>query len=214
MVNYETLLLPLFYELRKWGMPLGVPDYLLAIEALHARMGLTDTLSLKRLCVLLWAKSQEDQEIVDHLFSVKVEPYLQSLQKHTTSPVEDTPLPPVSPLTYPDMLRYEHEVEPVIDVLTEHIKNSAVLIISDAGAARGHYDGRRVADTKRFIKTLSAYTYLYSWVNPLPASRWRATTAEDIACIVPMYPLTREGLIDAFTILQGHPFPSKVGIYE
>jgi uncharacterized protein with von Willebrand factor type A (vWA) domain len=103
---------------------------------------------------------------------------------------------------------------PFIDVLTEHIKNSAVLIISDAGAARGHYDGRRVADTKRFIKTLSAYTYLYSWVNPLPSSRWRTTTAEDIACIVPMYPLTREGLIDAFTILQGHPFPSKVGIYE
>jgi hypothetical protein len=99
-------------------------------------------------------------------------------------------------------------------VLDEQAKGNSVLIISDAGAARGYYDRRRVAETKAFLKTLSAYTYLYAWLNPMPQTRWEVTTAEDIACMVPMFPLDREGLNDAVNILRGHPFPAGVGIDE
>jgi uncharacterized protein with von Willebrand factor type A (vWA) domain len=103
---------------------------------------------------------------------------------------------------------------PLEAVLDEQAKGNSVLIISDAGAARGYYDRRRVAETKAFLKTLSAYTYLYTWLNPMPQNRWRATTAADIADIVPMFPFNREGLNDAVSILRGHPFPAGVGIDE
>lgn len=98
------------------------------------------------------------------------------------------------------------------EVLSDQAKSNSVLIVSDAGAARGSYDGRRLADTKAFLKILSAYTYLYAWLNPVPAVRWKVTTAEDIAHLVPMFPLDKEGLNDTVKILQGHPFPSGVGL--
>lgn len=99
-------------------------------------------------------------------------------------------------------------------VLDEQAKGNSVLIISDAGAARGYYDRRRVVETKAFLKILRSYTYLYTWLNPMPESRWVATTAEDIAGMVPMFPLDREGLNDVVNILRGHPFPVEVGIDE
>ena len=72
----------------------------------------------------------------------------------------------------------------------------------------------RVTDTKTFLQTLSTYTYLYAWLNPMPQNRWLTTTAEDIANMVPMFPLEREGLEDAVNILRGHPFPPGVGLNE
>ncbi|MDZ8186525.1 MAG: VWA domain-containing protein [Nostoc sp. ChiSLP02] len=103
---------------------------------------------------------------------------------------------------------------PLETILNEGAKGNSVLIIGDAGAARGYYDLQRVTETKLFLQTLSTYTYLYAWLNPMPKSRWVATTAEDIACMIPMFPLDREGLNDAVNILRGHPFPPGVGIDE
>ncbi len=59
---------------------------------------------------------------------------------------------------------------------------------------------------------VTIYTYLYAWLNPMPRNRWEKTTAEDIARIVPMFSVNREGLNDAVNILRGHPFPSGVGL--
>lgn len=98
-------------------------------------------------------------------------------------------------------------------VLTRHAHNNHVLIVSDAGAARAHYDEERVHNTRRFLETLRRYTYLYAWINPVPFSRWRFTTAEDIEALVPMFPLDREGLDDAIQILRGHPFPPGVSLH-
>ncbi|MBA3534750.1 MAG: VWA domain-containing protein [Ardenticatenales bacterium] len=100
--------------------------------------------------------------------------------------------------------------QPLTQVLVEHAQGSSVLIVSDAGAARGDYDGERVAATRAFLQALRGHTYLYAWLNPMPARRWTATTAEAIARLVPMSPLEREGLHDAISILRGHPFPPEV----
>jgi uncharacterized protein with von Willebrand factor type A (vWA) domain len=102
---------------------------------------------------------------------------------------------------------------PLEFVLNRYARNSSVLIISDAGAARAHYDNRRINETKVFLQQLHSYTYLYAWLNPVPCYRWRFTTAEDIAQLAPMYPLDRDGLDDAITILRGHPFPPGVRTY-
>jgi len=360
-------LFQVFERLRRQGVPLGVSDYLEAIETIQAGVGLEDAASFKGLFRLLWAKSREDQELFDLAFAELVEsqwqtnstpqaiPTSEPASTPSTVPPQQIPpqpepqlepekepepqevsvtlpsssvkqsfilqselaeelhyyqLTPRLPISRRDMagvwrqlhrpqrtgileeldveatinsichtglllrpilqprrrnqarlvvlvdqqgsmapfaplieaaiesilrggllgktsIYYFHDCPegflyqrpnlthalPLSTVLDEHQGNS-VLIISDAGAARGYYDGRRVEDTKTFVQTLSTYTYLYTWLNPMPENRWVATTAEDIACMMPMFPLHREGLNDAVNILRGHPFPAGVGINE
>lgn len=99
------------------------------------------------------------------------------------------------------------------EVLSNQNETSSILIVSDAGAARGFFDEERLADTRNFIQTLSKYTYLYAWLNPVPSSRWKETTAEDIANLVPMFHLSRDGLSDTISILRGYPFPAGVDLH-
>lgn len=40
------------------------------------------------------------------------------------------------------------------------------------------------------------------WLNPEPLSRWRGTTIEDIGTVMPMFPLTLDGLSEAMTLLN------------
>lgn len=371
MPKLDALLFQVFERLRRSGVPLGVSDYMLAIETIQAGVGLEDAARFKGLCRLLWAKSQGDQELFNLAFAELVEPQLQTIS--TPEPITPTSATPPStvselapdlpelepslpkpqpqpqlelqwsraimpskhkgqpfllktdltevshyyqlmprlPMSQRDMagiwrqlrrpqrvgvpeelnvegtinsisrsglllrpllqprrrnqarlvvlvdqqgsmapfaplieaaiesilrggllgktsLYYFHDCPegllyqrpsltaalPLEAVLDEQAKGNSVLIISDAGAARGYYDRRRVAETKSFLQTLSAYTYLYAWLNPMPQTRWKATTAEDIAGMVPMFPLDREGLNNAVNILRGHPFPAGVGIDE
>ncbi len=94
-------------------------------------------------------------------------------------------------------------------VLSHHAKDNSVLLVSDAGAGRGDYDGERIEDTQRFVQILGDYTYLYACLNPVPANRWPHTTAEEIARLLPMLPLNRDGLNDAINVLRGQPFSVK-----
>ena len=89
------------------------------------------------------------------------------------------------------------------NVLTEYCQHTSVLIIGDAGAARGHYDSTRVQATKEFVDQLNQYTYLYSWLNLVPKTRWANTTASYIARLLPMFPLDWDGLNDTVNVLRG-----------
>jgi uncharacterized protein len=371
MSQLDTLLFQVFERLRQKGVPLGVGDYLVAIEAIQAGFGLEDFDSLKELCRLLWAKSLEDQELFNIAFDELVKPKLLNTSKTSTNNSESTnrenspspkkpqnlanspnltesvsqskqqsksqarlqtlklpadsqnqslilqpfqiqttrqyQLTPQLPITKRDMiavwrklrrpqrvgapeelnieatinsvcrtgmllrpvleprrrnlaslvilvdiqgsmtpfalftetviesilrggclgkttLYYFHNYPtkvvyqrsnlthslPLKTILDEQVKGSSVLIISDAGAARGYYSGTRVKETQNFIETLSNYTYLYAWLNPMPKNRWVATTAEDIAESikpnVPMFPLDQNGLNDTVNILRGISF--------
>ncbi len=44
---------------------------------------------------------------------------------------------------------------PLTTALDRQVKGNSVLVISDAGAARGNYDEIRVAETKSFLQTLT-----------------------------------------------------------
>ncbi len=372
MSNYDSLLYPVFDYLRRHGVPLGVSEYLLVGKTLREGVGLEDADQLRRLCRLLWAKSQEDQELFDVAFAEFVEPRLQPAVEFEPpeTPPDETPsyTPPIregaepspredefeseperetpleeqeEPVTFhsvplghssmvqpfvmdqpvkyhltphlplgrremagawrhlrrlqrtgpaeeldvertiehlcqagfflgpalrprrrnqaglvllidqngsmaPFSLLIEALVESILrggllgrvslfyfhdcpegvlykrsglssalsleEILTNQVKNNSVLIISDAGAARGDYDQQRVEDTHTFLKTLDTYTYLYAWLNPMPVVRWTTTTAEDITNLAPMFPLDREGLNDAINILRGYPFPPGVDL--
>ncbi len=102
------------------------------------------------------------------------------------------------------------QARPLPEVLQREIEGAAVIILSDAGAARGNDDIIRLVDTVAFLKTLYAYTSSVVWLNPLPRERWRDSTAAGIARHVPMFPVEHEGLHQAVNCLRGQSFDLEI----
>jgi uncharacterized protein with von Willebrand factor type A (vWA) domain len=95
---------------------------------------------------------------------------------------------------------------PLSSLLTGGVGGSAILVISDAGAARGKFDISRLLDTIALVKALRLEGGGgLAWLNPMPAARWRRTTAGQVARHVPMYGLSRAGLHQAVDALRGRP---------
>lgn len=82
---------------------------------------------------------------------------------------------------------------------------TAVLVISDGGAARGKLDMKRLLDTVALLKATHLSAAGTGWLNPVPPRRWPGTTAAAIARHVPMYPFTRQGLYSVVDVLRGRP---------
>lgn len=78
-----------------------------------------------------------------------------------------------------------------------------VVIMSDAGAARGTFDKQRIEETKLFLTNLKKYIRHITWLNPMPQSRWQFTSAHDISRFVPMFEMSRSGLNAAIDTLRG-----------
>lgn len=93
--------------------------------------------------------------------------------------------------------------EPLTDVLESYAAGAAVVLISDAGAARNRYRISRLLDTIAFMKALRSYTSHYVWLNPLPKRYWHNNTAAHIARHIPMFPLDRTGIQQAVNVLRG-----------
>ena len=87
----------------------------------------------------------------------------------------------------------------------EPFDGAGILVLSDAGAARGQLDARRVKQSARFVSNLRQASPNIAWINPVPRVRWAGTTAEEVRreCAVPMFPLEREGLYAAVERLRG-----------
>jgi len=98
------------------------------------------------------------------------------------------------------------EAELVGDVVSKVCSDrTAVLIFSDAGAARSSYSKERYDLTKKFLDQLKQRMRYVAWLNPMPRSRWAGSTAADITRLVPMFELSRRGLQDAIGVLRGRP---------
>lgn len=99
---------------------------------------------------------------------------------------------------------YQLEAEK-IDRLLANLRpeRSAMLIFSDAGAARGGYSEERVELTAAFLQQIKAKVRYVAWLNPMPESRWEGTTAGKVARLVPMFEMARRGLQDAIGLLRG-----------
>jgi uncharacterized protein len=65
----ELPLLNLFTRLREAGLPLGIDEYCLLLRSLQGGFGLPDRDALRRLCAALWAKSGDDERILDQHFA-------------------------------------------------------------------------------------------------------------------------------------------------
>ncbi|HEU4560022.1 MAG TPA: hypothetical protein VFS20_19385 [Longimicrobium sp.] len=83
--------------------------------------------------------------------------------------------------------------------------DAGVLVYSDAGAARGGMDPERVRRTQALLDVLWRTTPNVAWLNPVPAERWRGTTAGEIRARtgVSMFALDRAGLEGAVDQMRG-----------
>jgi hypothetical protein len=90
-------------------------------------------------------------------------------------------------------------------VLEEMADDTAAVVISDAGAARGQFDAMRLLDTIALLRALYARADAVAWINPVRADDWPRSTAGQVARSVPMYPLSRDGLSRAVDTLRGRP---------
>jgi uncharacterized protein with von Willebrand factor type A (vWA) domain len=88
-------------------------------------------------------------------------------------------------------------------LLADCSTESSVLVVSDAGAARGGRDPGRFRSTARVLAGIKRRTALLAWLNPVPAARWRGTTAQLIGAIVRMFPMDEDGFSNAVDILRG-----------
>jgi uncharacterized protein with von Willebrand factor type A (vWA) domain len=95
------------------------------------------------------------------------------------------------------------QARPLSEVLAAPMEGAAIVIVSDAGAARANYDVERLVDTVAFLRALYAHTPYVVWLNPLPKERWTHSSAAQIARFVPMLPVTRAGLHKAVNVLRG-----------
>ena len=78
---------------------------------------------------------------------------------------------------------------------------SLVVILSDAGAARGFYNQVRIEQMRRMVTLLDQCRTV--WLNPMPRDRWWATSAAAIATDVPMYALDEVEMGTAIKNLNG-----------
>ncbi|VXD16693.1 hypothetical protein [Planktothrix paucivesiculata] len=102
---------------------------------------------------------------------------------------------------YTDQTRIKAQL--TTDVLKSVDERAGVLIVSDAGAARGNYNPERVEYTQKFIEQLQQSVRYYAWLNPMPNDSWQYTTAGEIARFVPMFEMSRQGLNAAINTLRG-----------
>ena len=108
---------------------------------------------------------------------------------------------------YPDEYLYRHpallDAQPMSEVLEEIGEQAAVLIVSDGGAARGNFDQERIESTKVWIEQLQQSLRYYAWLNPMPNECWQQTTAGEIARLLPMFEMSRQGMNAAISVLRG-----------
>jgi uncharacterized protein len=89
------------------------------------------------------------------------------------------------------------------DILASCDPETSILIVSDAGAARGFRRQERIQETTRFLRQMRRRSTLIAWLNPMPQSRWQGSSAEILAYLVPMFAMDRLGFGDAIATLRG-----------
>ena len=86
----------------------------------------------------------------------------------------------------------------------EHIgANTSIFLISDMGAARSSRKRQRIQAMTSFLLDLQERSNLIAALNPMPRRRWQRTSAETLAYLVPMFPITADGFSNAIDVVRG-----------
>ena len=104
---------------------------------------------------------------------------------------------------YKDTIHMEYEE---INKTMNHFKNKSALIIvlSDAGAARGSRNSERINKTEEFLSNLRKNcSGRIAWINPLPKERWSGNSAAKISGKVAMFEAHEKGIKNVVNLLKG-----------
>jgi uncharacterized protein with von Willebrand factor type A (vWA) domain len=84
-------------------------------------------------------------------------------------------------------------------------ESSTLMLVSDAGAARGARNTARAEEAAEFWKQVREQWQPAVWMNPMPRARWAGTTAEAVARLrgLNMLELSEERLVTAVDVLRG-----------
>ena len=91
------------------------------------------------------------------------------------------------------------------DLFAEY-SGASLLIVSDAGAARGFLNHRRIGHTEEFLSETRRHHRATVWINPMPRPRWQGTTAAGLVQNkrrAVFLPLDIASVIRAVDILRG-----------
>lgn len=91
----------------------------------------------------------------------------------------------------------------ISSILSQCTPNTVILIVSDAGAARGYRNSRRIRETAVFLAQFKRAAAQVAWLNPMPRGRWEDSSAEMIERFVPMSQMDPEGMSHAVDVLRG-----------
>lgn len=92
------------------------------------------------------------------------------------------------------------------DELLRRHAGAGLLVVSDAGSARGYLNRRRAVQTAAFLTEAARLFPAIVWLNPMPQARWAGSTAALVAAgsNVTMLPLETTHLLRAVDILRGN----------
>lgn len=95
--------------------------------------------------------------------------------------------------------------EPAEQLLRRHA-GAALLVVSDAGSARGFLNRRRAVQTAAFLAEAGRQFGACLWINPMPRERWAGSTAALVARspALTMLPLDAQQLLRGIDILRGN----------
>jgi uncharacterized protein with von Willebrand factor type A (vWA) domain len=84
-------------------------------------------------------------------------------------------------------------------------ESSTLMVVGDAGAARGARNHARAAEAAEFWKQVREHWQPAVWMNPMPRERWAGTTAGLVESLrgLNMLELSEERLVTAVDILRG-----------
>ncbi len=93
--------------------------------------------------------------------------------------------------------------ESLDEVCARCTRDTSILIVSDAGAARGFRHLPRIQETIKALVHLKQTTTLLAWLNPMPEKRWAGSSAQMLAALVPMHSLHWDGFSRAIDAVRG-----------
>lgn len=91
----------------------------------------------------------------------------------------------------------------VLKKYTAQKRKIAIIMVSDAGAAKSDFDMEQMEQTHQFLNFLFPFTGKIAWLNPMPEDRWELSSASIIRDLVPMFEANEEGLQKAVNVLRG-----------
>ncbi len=82
-------------------------------------------------------------------------------------------------------------------------RDTNLIIVSDAGAARCRRSIERIEATEEMLFRLRQSTPHIAWLNPWRESRWQKSSAQFIARLVPMFSMDKIGFNAAIKVVRG-----------